>query len=164
MGNTAVVEEADNPSLQNYNGLPEPFTEVRFKKDALKDPNVQRLGGQTQEKIKQYIAESDSKDRKYRLIVSACHAIRNTLDLAGAGSLGYIVDIVEQEGPVSKGHFTVPLEVLEIKNAGWNAMQAPIPDGWRYDRFKHKKTFEVISSAYNDGKQPEGTIKKDKGK
>lgn len=158
MGESAVIEEADNANLQNYNGLPEPFTEVRFKSDALKNPYIANRDGAFKEKIKNYIAETDSKDKKYRLVVSAVHAIRNSMEFGGTGALGHTVDIIEQEGPVSKGFFTVPLEALEIKNAAWNAMQASIPDGWRYNRFKHVK-FADMFDDYNKGQQPNGTVK-----
>lgn len=153
-----VLEGKDNPDLQNYNGLPEPFTEVMFKADALKDPYIAGRDSAFQEKIKNYIKEANSENRKYRLLVSSINAIRNSMDFASnTATLGHLVQLVEQEGPVTRGHFTVPLCVLEYKNAAWNAMQAPIPSAWRYDRFKHK-SFADIFDEYNKGKQPKGTI------
>src|SRR6478735_2310714 len=156
---TLVTEATDNANLQNYNGLPEPFTEVTFKKDALKDPYMASRDSQFKERIASYIKEAGSPDCKYRLLISSVNAIRNSMDFGGnTAPLGHIAQIVEQEGPVTKGHFTVPLSVLEYKNAAWNQMQAPIPNSWRYDRYKHQK-FADIFDEYNKGKQPKGTIK-----
>lgn len=153
-----VLEGSDNPDLQNYNGLPEPFTEVVFKADALKDPYISSRDSAFQERVKKYIQETHSENRKYRLLISSVNTVRNSLDFAGnTAALGHIAQIVEQEGPVTKGHFTVPLSVLEYKNAAWNANQAPIPSSWRYDRFKHK-SFADLFDEYNKGKQPKGTL------
>lgn len=157
----ALVTESDNNNLQNYNGLPEPFTEVTFKKDALSDPYIAGRDQAFKERIANYIKESSSPDRKYRLLISSVNSVRNNMEFAGAqsGPIGHIVQLVEQEGPVTKGHFTVPLSVLEYKNAAWNANQAPIPSSWRYDRYKHTK-FADMFDAYNKGMQPNGTLLK----
>lgn len=156
----SLLKEANDPNLHNYNGLPEPFTEVTFKKDALSDPYLQGLDSAFRERITNYIKEADSPDKKYRLLISSVNSVRNNMEFAGAqsGPIGHIVQLVEQEGPVTRGHFTVPLSVLEYKNASWNAMQAPIPNSWRYDRFKHKN-FADLYDQYNKGLQPNGTIK-----
>jgi hypothetical protein len=154
-----IQEGTDNPDLQNYNGLPEPFTEVKFRKDAMNHPFLKTKDAAFRDKVLKYIKEADSPDRKYRLMISSVNAIRGNLELADqqSGPIGHIAQIVEQEGAATRGHFTVPLELLEFKNAAWNQMQAPIPDGWRYDRFKHTK-FADIFDAYNKGKQPPGTV------
>lgn len=156
----SLVTEANNPTLHNYNGLPEPFTEVKFKKDALKDPYLQGLTSEFKSRIENYIKESESPDKKYRLLISAVTSVRNSMDFAGSGApVGHLVQLVEQEGPVTRGHFTVPLSVLEIQNAAWNANQAPVPNSWRYDRFKHRN-FADMYDEYNKGMQPNGTFLK----
>lgn len=159
MGTDVLEEGSDNPNLQNYSGLPEPFTEVTFKKDAMSNPAMSGRDSQFREKIEKYIKEANSPDRKYKLLVSSVNSVRNAMEFSGAasGPIGWIVQLVEQEGPVTKGHFTVPLDVLEVKNAAWNLNQAPVPEGWRYDRFKHK-SFADIYDDYNKAKQPKGTI------
>lgn len=161
IGNTTVIEEKDNPDLMTTNALPEPFTEVNFKKDALSNPYLSGKDEGFKAIVAKYIKEAKSPDRKYRLLISSVTSMRNSMEFAGSqsGPLGHIVQIVEQEGPATRRHLTVPLDVLEYKNAAWNANQASIPDGWKYDRFKHKKFSDIIDS-YNKGEQPHGTVTK----
>lgn len=154
-----IVSEKNETSLQTYGSLPTPGTEVRFRADAASHPFVKEKGVEFQNKIKQFISDNKKKTKKYRLLISAVNTIRPGITVAGdASTLGTIATIIEQIGPVTMGHYVVPLEILEIENASWNMNGAEVPDSWNYDTEKYGKFSQAIRGYWVDGRQPKGSI------
>ena len=161
-----VVEEKNNPDLMNYNDLPGPGTEVVFKANAAAHPFVKGKGAQFEQKINTYVSEQKKKTRKYRIIISAVNPVRTGSNLGSdiGAPLGYIATLVEQIGVVNKGHFEVPLEILEVSNAAWNMNGADVPDGWKYDTTKYTAFAQAVKGYYVGAHAPNASDEKDKEK
>lgn len=163
-----VIEEKKDPQKMTLNNLPDPHTEVIFKKDAAEHPYVKSKDAEFQARVKGYVddtsTEEKKKNRKYRILVSGVETSRNAVEFASnqSGPISYMVSLIEQEGPFTRMQFTVPLDILETENGAWNAMQADIPSGWRYDRFKHRKFAEILDQ-YNKNQEPERNKNQTKG-
>jgi hypothetical protein len=155
-----IVSEKNETSLQTANSLPGPGTEVKFKPNASSHPFVKSKGREFQEKVAQYIADNKKKTKKYRLLITAVNTIRAGSEYASeaGGPLGYLATLVENHGTHNSGHFEVPLDVLEVVNASWNANGAEIPDDWRYDTEKYSKFAQAIKGYWTDGRQPAGSV------
>lgn len=153
---TGVIEEKNDPRKMTFSDLPGPNTEVIFKKDAMNHPYIKSKDAEFQTRVKKYIddtsTEEKRKNRNYRILVGGIETSRNAVEFAAnqSGPIAHMVSLIEQEGPFTRMQFTVPLDVLETENGAWNAMQADIPGGWRYDRFAHRK-FADIMDEYNKG-------------
>jgi hypothetical protein len=143
----------------NRNGmagfLPGDF--VAIKKNALTHEDVKKANSAYKQALENFI-----KDPSINLKISAIKPVRaqyvSTGGNMGDTATGFIVDVVEEYAPGGyRGPITVPLEILELKNADWNAMQNPIPD-----KYKHQGKYDagsVYDTSYDSGKQPKGTLK-----
>lgn len=155
------MDETFDTLLENFNNrfgqaglLPGDF--VTIKKDALSHPEVEKSQPAYKQALGVFI-----KDPSINLKISAIKPIRAQYSTMGGSTgdtaSGYIVDLVEEYAPGGyRGPITVPIDILELKNAEWNAMQNPIPDKYRH-KGKYVKAAKQ-SDAYNKGKQPKGTL------
>lgn len=155
-----IVSEKNETSLQTANGLPGPGTEVSIIDGAASHPFVKGKGQEFQDRIKKYISENKKKTRKYRLLISGVSTIRSGSEYVSdqGGPLGYLASVTENHGTHNTGHFSIPLELLKIENAGWNANGAEIPDSWGYDVSRFNKFAQAVKGFHVSGIQPKGTL------
>ena len=155
-----IVSEKNETSLQNYNGLPNPGTEIMIKPEASAHPFVKSKGKEFQEKIAQFITDGKKKSRKYKLLITAVNTIRPGAEYVGevGGPLGYLVTIVQNHGTHNTGHFELPLETVEVINASWNANGAEVPEEWRQNMDRFNRFSEIVKGYFDRGEQPKGSI------
>lgn len=125
---------------------------VAIKKNALQHEEVKKSNSAYKQALENFI-----KDPSINLKISCIKPVRaqyvsmggNTGDTAS----GFVVDLVEEYAPGGyRGPITVPIDILELKNAEWNAMQNPIPDKYRHEGKIDKGS--VYSNDYDSGKEP----------
>jgi len=158
------ILEKQQTDVATDNGVPTPGTTVSIKPEALTHPFIKMKSLEFQQRMAEYVEDNKKKKKKFRLVVTNVIPARNSVEYYEGASapLGYLVTVVNQIGPVSKGHFSVPLELLTIENAAWNAMQADIPDEWNYDTTKFGKFMDVINGYMATGNPPVGTLAAEK--
>lgn len=125
---------------------------VAIKKNALQHEEVKKSNSAYKQALESFI-----KDPSINLKISAIKPLRaqyaSPQGFAGDTASGFVVDIVEEYAPGGyRGPMTVPIDILELKNADWNAMQNAIPDKYKHQGKTDKGS--VYDNSYDSGKQP----------
>jgi hypothetical protein len=129
---------------------------VLIKKNALQHEEVEKSNPAYKQALEAFI-----KNPEINLKISAIKPVRaqyaTSVGFHGDVASAFIVDLVEEYAPGGyRGPITVPIDILELKNADWNAMQNPIPNQYRHQgKYDKGSTYD---SSYNNGQQPKGTL------